>query len=95
MSGNRPPGGPQGGQGPDVSLENIRIEQVTSLARLAAAETTEPSFGRLFATNPAAALAAKGIVIQAAEADRIRAQIGLRGPEAAETEVSVSVKVKI
>ncbi len=79
------------------ALSNLRATDVVALSRLSSAETTTAEFGRVFKENPAAALATKGIVISADEADKLSQTIDSmaagRGGEAA-TEVEVTVKIK-
>lgn len=91
---------PIGPKGPtpnvDLSstLRNLKADQISSLMRLGTRPTDDPRFGQLFAENPAAALAAKGIVISDVEATRIRERVtAVRGSNAA-TEVEVTVKIK-
>lgn len=82
-----------------TSLSNMKANQVAALARVGSLETTSPEFGKVFRENPAAALAAKGIVLDEAMATKLKNDVaGLANSRAAdaagETEVTVSVGVK-
>ena len=79
-------------------LSNIKASDVTALARLSAADTSSPEFGRVFKENPMAALATKGILISDLEASKLNSEIGRlsagRAGNMAEAEIEVTVKVK-
>ncbi len=79
-----------------TSLSNMKPNQIATLARVGSLETTSPEFGKVFRENPAAALAAKGIVLDEAMATKLRKDVaGLANASGADkTEVTVSVGVK-
>ena len=80
------------------SLAALSSRDIAGVARLAAAPTTDRSFGAAFKADPVRALASKGIVLSDQEEARVRAQVSdaLRGGGGlnAATEVTVSVGVK-
>ncbi len=78
------------------SLSNLKAGQVAALARIGSLETTTGDFGKVFRENPAAALAAKGIVLDDAAATKLNREVAgiVRPGASAAGEVEVSVKVK-
>jgi hypothetical protein len=78
-------------------LGNLRAADVAALSKMSSIDTTTVEFGRVFKENPVAALAMKGIVINASEAvklnDAISGMAGRQGNLAADG-VTVGVTVK-
>ena len=78
------------------NIGSISPEHAATVSRLASLATDDAAFGKALVENPAAALAAKGIRITSAEADRLSQKLKTlpaRGGGAAESvEVGVTVK---
>lgn len=81
-------------------LATLERDDMKAISRLAVIDTDDEEFGQIFAKNPGAALAAKGLEVTPQEIERVRSKLGElsqpggRGADRAETEVGVSVKVK-
>ena len=81
-------------------LVKLDRNDMKAISRLPLLDTDDEEFGAIFAENPGAALAAKGIEVTPQEIDRIQEQLGQLsrpgggGVDKAETEVTVGIKVK-
>jgi len=77
------------------SLKGMSAKDIVKVSKLAAAPTSSDEFSEAFAENPTLALAAKGIELSTAEAEKIKESLGKLGGSPGTVEsTSIGVVIK-